>query len=194
MAMIALDQLSIMACKIENSDISRLPTTRAEAKRVGSKLYFTGVPCKHGHLAPHRTNGAWCVTCDRLTKRPGPGGTRTVTPEKRSQYNQTRRLNSPERVLLRNAKGRARDRGIFLSLSLTDITIPDACPCCNLPFSVSGRRADRAPSIDRFDNQLGYIPSNINIICWECNRTKGSATLDRLKFVVAWIETKLAAA
>lgn len=39
-----------------------MPTTRAEAKKSGSKYYFTGQPCKHGHIAPRKTKGA-CVEC-----------------------------------------------------------------------------------------------------------------------------------
>jgi len=39
-----------------------LPSTRAEAKKTGSKYYFTGQPCKHGHVALRKTKGV-CVEC-----------------------------------------------------------------------------------------------------------------------------------
>jgi 5-methylcytosine-specific restriction endonuclease McrA len=42
--------------------MENLPSTRAEAKKTGSKYYFTGQPCKHGHVAPRKTKGA-CVEC-----------------------------------------------------------------------------------------------------------------------------------
>ncbi len=38
------------------------PKTRAEAKSTGAKYYFTGEPCKHGHVALRKTKGA-CVEC-----------------------------------------------------------------------------------------------------------------------------------
>jgi hypothetical protein len=38
------------------------PTTREEAKKTGSKYYFTGQPCKHGHIALRKTKGS-CVDC-----------------------------------------------------------------------------------------------------------------------------------
>ena len=41
---------------------AHLPRTRAEAKQVGAKQYFTGMPCKHGHIAPRYTKGE-CVVC-----------------------------------------------------------------------------------------------------------------------------------
>jgi 5-methylcytosine-specific restriction endonuclease McrA len=43
-------------------DTSILPKTRAEAKATGAAHYFTGEPCKHGHVAPRKTKGA-CVEC-----------------------------------------------------------------------------------------------------------------------------------
>jgi 5-methylcytosine-specific restriction endonuclease McrA len=46
-------------------DTTHLPKTRAEAKAVGAKYYFTGVPCKHGHIAARKTKGA-CVDCLKI--------------------------------------------------------------------------------------------------------------------------------
>ena len=50
-------------------DITNLPKTREEAKKTGSKYYFTGQPCKHGHVAARKTKGA-CLDClkDEWTK------------------------------------------------------------------------------------------------------------------------------
>ena len=43
-------------------DTTNLPNTREEAKKTGSKYYFTGQPCKHGHIAARKTKGA-CIEC-----------------------------------------------------------------------------------------------------------------------------------
>ena len=43
-------------------DHTQLPKTRKEAQASGEKYYFTGEPCKHGHIAPRKTKGA-CVEC-----------------------------------------------------------------------------------------------------------------------------------
>jgi len=49
-----------------------LPRTRTEAKQLGAKKYFTGQPCKNGHVAPRYTKGV-CVPCaaeeQRLRKK-----------------------------------------------------------------------------------------------------------------------------
>ena len=46
-------------------DTTNLPKTRQEAKAIGAKYYFTGEPCKHGHVAPRKTKGA-CVECIKI--------------------------------------------------------------------------------------------------------------------------------
>jgi hypothetical protein len=46
-------------------DTTNLPKTRQEAKATGAKFYFTGEPCKHGHVAPRKTKGA-CVECIKI--------------------------------------------------------------------------------------------------------------------------------
>lgn len=46
-------------------DTTNLPKTRAEAKAIGAKYYFTGAACKHGHTAPRKTKGA-CVECMKV--------------------------------------------------------------------------------------------------------------------------------
>ena len=44
-------------------DYSALPSSREEAKANGIDRFFTGIPCKHGHVAPIYTRGASCVVC-----------------------------------------------------------------------------------------------------------------------------------
>lgn len=38
-------------------------TSRSEAMATGAKTYFTGKPCKHGHVADRATSNSTCVTC-----------------------------------------------------------------------------------------------------------------------------------
>ena len=46
-------------------DTTNLPKTRKEAQATGAKYYFTGEPCKHGHIAPRKTKGA-CAECIKI--------------------------------------------------------------------------------------------------------------------------------
>ena len=55
------------------------PTTRKEAKDTGAKYYFTGKPCKHGHIALRQTKGS-CVTCIEVTE-PAYSARRKLRPK-----------------------------------------------------------------------------------------------------------------
>ena len=46
-------------------DYAKYPTTRAEAKAQGRDYYFTGRPCKHGHIALRKTKGS-CIECLKI--------------------------------------------------------------------------------------------------------------------------------
>lgn len=65
-------------------DTTNLPTTRTEAKKTGNKYYFTGQPCKHGHIAPRKTKGA-CVECLKVEWAKG----NETRAEYFKQYNQS---------------------------------------------------------------------------------------------------------
>jgi len=60
------------------------PTTREEAKKTGSKYYFTGQPCKHGHIALRKTKGH-CVECLKVEWAEG----NVKRAEYFKQYNQS---------------------------------------------------------------------------------------------------------
>jgi len=66
---------------MDNTD---LPKTRSEAKAQGAKYYFTGEPCKHGHVAPRKTKGA-CVECLKVEWEQG----NTTRAEYFRQYNKS---------------------------------------------------------------------------------------------------------
>jgi 5-methylcytosine-specific restriction endonuclease McrA len=58
-------------------DTTNLPKTRKKAQDSGAKYYFTGEPCKHGHIAPRKTKGS-CVDCLKVEWQ--------EAAEKRSDY------------------------------------------------------------------------------------------------------------
>jgi len=48
--------------------VSDLPKSKAEAKAMGALYYFTGKPCKQGHLASKLTSNSGCIECRALEK------------------------------------------------------------------------------------------------------------------------------
>ena len=57
---------------------SGLPTSPQEAKKSGSTYYFTGNPCRNGHLSPRYRDGQ-CIQCHR-------NGRRRAADKRRSKY------------------------------------------------------------------------------------------------------------
>lgn len=51
--------------------------SRKEAKEMGLPHYYTGTPCKHGHVSKRRTSNATCFECHLLTN----GKWRSNNPE-----------------------------------------------------------------------------------------------------------------
>ena len=50
-------------------DLSTLPRTRKEAQALGSKHYFTGKPCKRGHVTFRYTSANKCKDCSTVESR-----------------------------------------------------------------------------------------------------------------------------
>lgn len=47
-------------------DTENLPSSPKEASKIGARYFFTGKPCKHGHVSPRYTKGGSCVFCTRI--------------------------------------------------------------------------------------------------------------------------------
>lgn len=56
-------------------DVYTLPSTRAEALAAGLDRYFSGEPCRQGHVSPRNKHGS-CLECSRLRQ-----GQRRAIPE-----------------------------------------------------------------------------------------------------------------
>lgn len=50
--------------------------SRADALRLGRKRYFTGEPCRSGHVAERQSSNGSCLVCHALRMRTGGANTR----------------------------------------------------------------------------------------------------------------------
>lgn len=93
--------------------------SRADARKLGLKRYFTAIPCKQGHIAERLVSVRSCVECERerglqrMTSDPGQSaqaraerGKRTGATASRSRR---RRLYDPEIMNAATAAWRARN-------------------------------------------------------------------------------------
>jgi len=81
--------------------------------------------------------------------------------------------------LWRSAKKRAKQKGMEFSISRRNIIVPNVCPILGIDIDHGdGVFTDNSPSIDRIDNSVGYVPSNIRVISRRANTLKNNASLE----------------
>lgn len=77
--------------------IKVLPSNRKEALELGVSRYFTGEPCKYGHVEERLAKAGTCVVCARAMRK-------AMNPEKKSSAYRKWRLANPEKVAERKAR------------------------------------------------------------------------------------------
>ena len=168
--------------------------SRMDARERGIKTYFTGRACVRGHISHRRTGSCACVSCDNAEVRDRLRKANRAHPERFRRYRLKQRLNNPIGLLLRGARRRAKQYGLPFALSQSDIMIPPNCPCCGQVIAVNNsfdRARSESPSLDRIEPRLGYIPSNVAVICWRCNNLKSNATAQELRIIADWIDREV---
>lgn len=86
----------------------------------------------------------------------------------------------PIKAMFTGLKGNARKKGVPVTITVEDISIPSICPILDIPLFFSHKRTYNTPSIDRIDNNKGYEPGNIVVCSWRANMLKKDATLSEL--------------
>jgi hypothetical protein len=191
---------------------SGLPSSRSEAKRVSSKYYYTGEPCKNNHFSPCYVDHG-CVQCNREDehkyKERKSLWLRNKTERKRIEADITPKpragpesatykhgkARSFEQMLYNAAKQRSRNKGVEFNISVQDINIPTHCPILGIKLSTTWGGVDmnnqaRAaqPSLDRIDPRKGYIPGNVIVISYRANNIKGDGLPKEHRAIAKYIE------
>ncbi len=108
------------------------------------------------------------------------------------EYDTQRRLKDPVGSLLRGAKKRAKIKGVKFNISKEDLEpFPEYCPVleyCKLQYSQVGRQQPNSASLDRFDNNLGYVKGNVRIISLRANELKRDGTIEEFKRIVSYMK------
>lgn len=93
-------------------------------------------------------------------------------------------------AMINQARARARERGIECNIKIIDIwPINEYCPILGLRFEWDNKRAeDNSPSLDRVDNDKGYVSGNVMMISYRANRLKSNGTVDEFKKIIKFIE------
>lgn len=165
--------------------------TREEAVERHLRLYYTGKPCRYGHVAVRRACNATCVECERDVEkaRARYQRHRANSPEKvRARY-QRYAANNPEKVRASRRRWRvnnpekvragswqyqfkqyqrgAKIRGLAWELTkerFDELTLSNCVYCNAPPVPRNG--------LDRKNNSIGYTDTNSVPCCKICNFAK----------------------
>jgi len=104
--------------------------SRKDAKSKGLKRYYTGKPCKRGHVSEHFVRGS-CVECELLRDRKR-NRVDNMTPEQiESRRKRDRIANmTPEQIKRQNQRNRTRNSGF--TPELFDYAYREQKGCCFL--------------------------------------------------------------
>jgi len=107
-----------------------------------------------------------------------------------SEFHKTHgKTRSPEYAMLMRAKSRAARSGAKFDLTLDDVVIPALCPVFGTPLALGTvKDNDNSPSLDRVNNEGGYVRGNVWVISKKANLIKNSSTLPELKMLVSALE------
>lgn len=109
-------------------------------------------------------------------------------------YQNSRKIrftNDPQYYLWYVARTRSRQKGTEFTISKEDVAIPDICPILGLKLTKGDGYLPNAMSLDRIDNNRGYIPGNVRVISRKANLLKSSLTLDVLENIIKYIKGEI---
>ena len=96
-----------------------------------------------------------------------------VERARRLKNHQVYRRGNPSKYMMSHIRNSARKRNLDFNLTIEDFYIPDVCPVLGVPFDYDV--VNLCPSVDRLDNNKGYIKGNVCIMSTLANRMKFQA-------------------
>lgn len=101
------------------------------------------------------------------------------------------------RYALTHAKHRAKKKGFDFDVDKSTIKIPDFCPVLGLPLIYGTRRrqsetrtVENIPTLDRHNNDLGYVTGNVRVISARANSLKSNATIEEIELLLKYMKGK----
>lgn len=168
--------------------------SKQDAIKKGLIFYYTGKPCKNGHVSERMVKGGSCRVCKNNLSKSHRENNRNEYNEycrkkKREKYSKEKRReiyeNNIEKEMYYAAKYRAKTKNIEFTITVEDVVIPKMCPVFGIPLD----RRDRfhSPSLDRIDNNLGYVKGNVQVISSKANRLKNNGTVEEFKQILEYM-------
>jgi len=127
---------------------------------------------------------------DALTKKRRKD--RAEKPEVFLKYSRDFSEKNPDKILLYEARKRAKEFGLPCTITEEDIVIPEFCPILRVRLirgAIDNNR-DSCPSLDRIRPELGYVKGNVAVMSYRANRIKNDATADEHRRIADWMDAQ----
>ena len=112
--------------------------------------------------------------------------------EQRRAYKKYMREHKYNLYLWRLVKDRAHKNNTPFTIEPSDIIIPEICPVLGIKVHPCGRQLnDCSPTLDRINNNLGYIKGNVAVISNRANRIKNDGNAEEHEQIANYIKNKL---
>lgn len=169
--------------------------TKNEALEKGLIYYFTGKPCKHGHISERLVKGGSCRICknnhaEKYRKENALQVKESIKRSQKKNYSTEKRRESYIRnfvtEMLSRAKYRSEKNNLEFNLTREDIILPEFCPVFGIEINFQNRQS--SPALDRVDNKKGYIKGNVRIISNRANRLKNNGTIEEFKQIIEYMK------
>lgn len=129
-----------------------------------------------------------CKPCSRARNREWVDKNRDRFRHLNKNSTQNMRRRDPVRAMLNLARARSKKQGIEFDLEYDDLVIPSHCPVLGIPLSfglgmgmgMGLKERDGRASLDRVDNNRGYVKNNVVVVSYRANRLKSDADVSEL--------------
>jgi hypothetical protein len=151
------------------------PMTREAARRRGLRFYYTGKPCRRGHMAKRWTSNTNCVECLAASNR----AWNAANPEKKAASNRAWRAAHPDHVPAQQGLTRAR-------IKYPGCVPPEFDLKQTIPFYAEARRRTRETGVLHVVDHIvalclggQHVASNLQVLTEEENREKAKTERKR---------------
>lgn len=149
--------------------------SRQEAVALGKTRYFTGIPCKHGHVSERMVSNKSCVACMTMWR----AAWEAEHPDRHKQKRLRFRLAKPW-ACFHAARQRAIKKGVPFDLDVewARATWTGKCAITGIPFAGIGVGvvSPFSATVDRIVPEKGYVKGNCRFVLHAINNMKGSGT------------------
>lgn len=157
--------------------------SKAEAKAKGIVRFFTGEPCKHGHISERRVSSGECVECNLISGRKHKASPKWTESRLRLVVAQKAAGTYTKRLMERHRKCKY---GVSEGEYMDMLAVQDnKCAVCGAVFD--GSRRGTTPAVDH-DHATGFVRG---LLCVSCNTGIGKLkdSIQNLQSAVQYLNT-----